>query len=242
MRKTRQPDLNVVRIKTVEDSQHEVQSSVPVSQDEVHEGLIVKAQNLPNLDNRPSILGDDLPQGLVVEGRKSFAIPDAQKELGTRVANPRLGEWVQSRPGAEWGVTMYGMKDGNTGIVHPVLESLVSTIPQLAFHAKLWDWRMAVTTKKQPYLWPTPIGGLRLTPSDHALHEAKEKSYTEWVTIWFDGVMWQYRVAELGEGDAEVPKPQYPKGAFSPYLAKAIKRLAITAPSHTVIRGLIRPT
>jgi hypothetical protein len=209
---------------------------------ELPDGLVLKAQNLPNLDNRPSVLGDDLPQGLVVEGRKSFAIPDAQRAVGIRVANPRLGEWVQSRPGLEYSAIMYAIKDGNTGIVHPVPESLVQEIPQLAFQAKLWDFRIAVNSKKQPYLWPVPIGGLRLTPSDQVLREAQEASCGQWVTIWFDGVMWNFRAAEIEEGEEELPMPEFPDEPFPKYLARAIKKLIITSRTHNVIKGIIRPT
>src|SRR6516162_8546179 len=83
------PKTAVVHIEDYKDSPED---------NDLPDGLVLKAQDLSNLDNRPSVLGDDLPQGLVVEGRKSFAIPDAQRAVGIRVANPRLGEWVQAGP------------------------------------------------------------------------------------------------------------------------------------------------
>jgi hypothetical protein len=239
--KSRQPKLKVVAPQNAGAAQLETGTSAPDLPDEVIDDLVVEAQNLPNIDDRPSILGDDLPQGLLVEGRKSFAIPEAQRAAGIRVANPRMNEWVRSRPGPDWSAVMYAIKDGSTGITHPLLPLLLQEIPQLAFQAKLWDFRMAVTTKKQPYLWPVPIGGLRLTPSDQALREAQEASCEQWVTVWFDGVSWQHR-RPLIDGGEELPEAQFPDEPFSKYLARAIKKLVIINREHPVIRGIIRPT
>jgi hypothetical protein len=237
--------LKVVEPQTTKIGQQEAEATPLELPGEVLDDLVVKAQDLPNADGRPSILGDDLPQGLIVEGRKSFAIPDAPRAVGIRVANPRSTEWIRCRPGTEWSAIMYGIKDGNTGIVHPILPSLVQEIPQLAFQTKLWDFRMGVTSKKQPYLWPAPIGGSRaLTPSEQVLREAQEASCKEWVMVWFDFERgsWQYRRPVIEEGDEKLPEPQFPDEPFQKYLARAVKRLPITSRDHAIVKEARRPT
>jgi len=62
------------------------------------------------------------------------------------------------------------------------------------------------------------------------------------VTIWFDGVMWNFRVAEIEEEGEELPMPEFPEEPFPKYLARAIKKLVITSRSHNIIKGIIRPT
>ena len=198
--------------------------------------ILSAAQNLPNIDDRASVLAN-LPKELYVEGRVEFAEDEEDSVPGVRFGAPRQMEYVRCDPA--WGRLMYCIKNQkNRGALHPVTPKMLGKHTELEAAARLYIVRLAVIEDSDEILfWAVPHPSFGGTEGDRVARQAQVASLTRWTKTWWDGHARHYTHPKEPEKMGELV---FPSQDYDELLQAAIADDLIWRDDHPLVQKLLR--
>lgn len=193
--------------------------------------LLGKAEALPNIDNRDSVLSD-APVNVEHEGRETYEEEEEPAGSGARWGRPNNQEFVQVNPDPAFSRIIICVKAKKGGAIYPVTPEMLKEHAELRRQARRYMVRMAITSEKdgsEVIMWPAPLPGIKEAPSDPSHRLAQKKSMEGWRRTEWDGNRFQVYKPRNPESYGE---PKWPDEGFDPLLLQAIDDVVIRDETH----------
>jgi len=167
---------------------------------------------------------------------QDFSTTGGVKKLLTVVPcrKPRRQEFIRVRPGEDWRLTTAVLEDDASKDNYLVDASLHAA---LADEVKPVCLRLAVTSRKDVFLWPIRLpgpDGRSNTWNDSAI-EAANIAESRWIRVASNMAAGCY---DVFEATAELCKPEWPDEEFRELLRRCFRDRFIATEDHPLLRQL----
>jgi hypothetical protein len=164
---------------------------------------VESALDLPNIDNRPSVMVD-LKDAFITDEESAFGAAEAEIFLNVKFGKPDDFDWIRCHPDSARTRQFRGIQDkkdrGKIYLVKP------KVLPLLGHRCKNYLLRQAVTMDGEPFLWPAPLPGLREAPSDAVHLAAQHEAVDRWIRLEWISQNSAYKTHRLTEPSKKEPK------------------------------------